>query len=232
MPRTATADAPMTAARQEPPPARQRSDARFWDRLARKYARSPIEDQAGYERSLERTREFLTRDDDVLEIGCGTGSTALRHAPHVRHITGTDISPEMIAIANEKLAEDGPANVDFLVATADDPSFANGAYDTVMAHNILHLVPDLDATLSRIRDALRPGGLLIAKTPCLGDMNPAIRWVMLPAMRAVGKAPPVLCFKETALREAIGRNGFVVEAVEFHGTKGRDARPFIVARKA
>jgi len=35
-----------------------------------------------------------------------------------------------------------------------------------------------------------------------------------------------------ALREAIGRNGFVVEVVEFHGTKGRDARPFIVARKA
>jgi len=42
------------------------SDARFWDRTSRKYARSAISDQAGYERTLERTRALLGSGDRVL----------------------------------------------------------------------------------------------------------------------------------------------------------------------
>ncbi len=56
------------------------SDARFWDRISRKYAQDAIADQAGYERTLARTRERLPPDSRVLELGCGTGSTALRLA--------------------------------------------------------------------------------------------------------------------------------------------------------
>ncbi|MBB5050595.1 cyclopropane fatty-acyl-phospholipid synthase-like methyltransferase [Afipia massiliensis] len=56
------------------------SDARFWDRSSRKYAVSAIADQAGYERTLDRTRALLGPNDRVLELGCGTGTTALRLA--------------------------------------------------------------------------------------------------------------------------------------------------------
>jgi ubiquinone/menaquinone biosynthesis C-methylase UbiE len=226
---------PTLAMTAEPQPDEARrpnaADIRFWDRVAGKYAASPIEDVAGYERSLARTRDFLTKDDHVLEIGCGTGTTALKQAPHLRHITGTDISPAMIAIAQAKLDEGGPLNVDFIAAGADDESLKGSPFDAVMAHNVLHLVPDLGATLAHLRHLLRPGGLLIAKTPCLGDMNPLIRWVMLPAMRAVGKAPHVATFDAKTLEKAISDAGFAIETVEFHGTKGRDARPFVVARR-
>ena len=43
------------------------NDARFWDRIARKYAADPIADMAGYERTLERTRHYLERDHVVFE---------------------------------------------------------------------------------------------------------------------------------------------------------------------
>ena len=80
------------------------NDARFWDRTSRKYAASAILDRAGYERTLDRTRALLGSGDRVLELGCGTGTTALLLADDVQHYLATDISAGMIAIANEKRA--------------------------------------------------------------------------------------------------------------------------------
>ena len=59
-------------------------------------------DQAAYERKLAITRECLNPDAQVLELGCGTGSTAIAHAPYVRHIRATDVSSRMIEIARSK----------------------------------------------------------------------------------------------------------------------------------
>jgi len=51
------------------------------------------------------------------------------------------------------------------------------------------------------------------------------------AMRAMGKAPHVLCFKGDDLQSAITRQGMALVLVERHGTRGKDIRAFIVARK-
>lgn len=55
----------------------------FWDRTADKYAATPIADEASYQVKLAETRRRMRSDMNVLEFGCGTGSTALLHAPHV-----------------------------------------------------------------------------------------------------------------------------------------------------
>jgi ubiquinone/menaquinone biosynthesis C-methylase UbiE len=205
--------------------------ARFWDKIARKYAADPIEDLGGYERTLVRTRELLAPNHRVLEVGCGTGSTALRLAPQVGAYVASDVSPEMITIAREKLATAPQPNLEFHVADADLPSSDVGTYDVVLAFNVLHLVADLDRALESITRALKPGGLLVSKTACLYEMNPIVPWLMLPIMRLFGKAPAVLCFTAPALEAAMRRHGLHVEAVERHATKGKDWRPFIVARK-
>lgn len=83
----------------------------FWDGIARKYAARPIKNMPAYERTLERAQSYLAAGDHALEVGCGTGTTALKLAPHVRHITATDVSAEMIAIAREKAGR--TANVTF-----------------------------------------------------------------------------------------------------------------------
>lgn len=79
--------------------------------------------------------------------------------------------------------------------------------------------------------ALRPGGLLISKTACLLEMNPLIHRLALPVMRAIGKAPDVLCFDAATLQAAIARHGMHIVSVERHGSRGKDFRVFIVARK-
>jgi len=206
------------------------SKARFWNRVARKYASDPIADLDGYERTLLRVKEMLSTEYEVLEIGCGTGSTALRLAPATRRLVATDISEQMIAIACEKLASHPVPQLEFSLADADGALSEDNAFDIVLAFNMLHLVSSLSQTLKSLVKSLKPGGLLISKTPCLSEMNPFIPNIALPLMRVVGKAPSVLCFTAAQLQSAKEKVGLDIVSVERHGSKGKDFRVFIVAR--
>lgn len=207
------------------------SDARFWDRTSRKYAKATISDQAGYDRTLDRTRALLEPDARVLELGCGTGTTALRLAGGVRSYLATDVSTAMIAIAEEKRLAEPVPGLAFRTATAETLAQEATQYDAVLGFNYLHLVRDVPGTLRAIHSRLGVGGLFISKTPCLGNMNPLIRTILLPAMRVIGKAPYVSVFKAADLDRQIRAAGFDILATEDHSSKGTGARPYIVARK-
>lgn len=207
------------------------NDPRFWDRIARKYAADPIADMAGYEKTLERTRSYLGSGDTVLEFGCGTGSTALRLAPHVARMIATDISGEMIAIARGKAEAQGCSNVDFRTAPPIDGAVVQAGLDAVLAYSVLHLVPERRALLARLHDLLKPGGLFISKTPCLSEMTPLIR-IALPLMQLIRKAPYVEFFSGEDLEAEMIAAGFRIMEKGRHATKGKDIRLFLVAQRA
>jgi ubiquinone/menaquinone biosynthesis C-methylase UbiE len=206
-------------------------DARFWDRAARKYATDPIKDMRGYERTLDRISHLLNNSDTVLEVGCGTGTTALRLASSVSRVIATDVSGEMIAIAREKATAQVCENVEFSVATIERAPGGDGAYDAVLAFSLLHLVADRPSALAHVHRLLKPGGLFISKTPCLAEMNLLIR-LAVPVMRLVGKAPYVSFFSATELEAEIADAGFAIIERGRHGSERKDARIFIVARKS
>jgi ubiquinone/menaquinone biosynthesis C-methylase UbiE len=205
-------------------------DARFWDRAARKYAADPIKDMAGYERTIARTRELVGSSDCVLEIGCGTGTTALRLAPSVARILATDVSREMIAIAEEKVAAEGCRNVELAVASTESVQGADASFDAVLAFNVLHLVADRASALRHIHRLLKSKRLFISKTPCLSEMNPLIR-LAVPVMQLFGRAPHVGFFTAEALERDIEAAGFRIIERARHGTGRKDPRIFIVAEK-
>jgi ubiquinone/menaquinone biosynthesis C-methylase UbiE len=206
------------------------SDKRFWDRAARKYAAGPIADMAGYERTLERVRHYLKQSDTALEIGCGTGTTALKLAPSLARIVASDISSEMIAIAREKAEAQGCGNAEFAVATPDAAPWPDQSFDVVLAFNLLHLVAAREAALRSVHRLLKPGGLFISKTPCLKEMNPLIR-LAVPVMQAFGQAPYVATFSAEELERDIVAAGFEIVERARHGSRGKDPRPFLVARR-
>ncbi len=205
-------------------------DTRFWDRAARKYAGDPIKDMAGYERTLERARQLLGSSDRVLELGCGTGTSALLLAPSVGRIVGSDVSGEMIAIAREKAAAQASANAEFKVAPAEHTPGADGSFDAALAFNLLHLLGDRPAMFRNAYRLLKPGGLLISKTPCLSEMNVLVR-LAIPVMRLAGKAPYVAFFGADQLESEIAAAGFTIVERARHGSERNDIRIFIVARK-
>ncbi|WP_372424714.1 class I SAM-dependent methyltransferase [Salinarimonas chemoclinalis] len=207
------------------------ADARFWDRVARRYAKARIRDEAGFARTLAATAARLAPEARVLELGCGTGTAALRLAPAVADYLATDVSGEMIAIAREKARAAGCAGPTLAQASVEEIAAPPGGFDAVLAFNVLHLLPDRAAALARVRALLAPGGLLISKTPCLSEMNPVLRLVV-PAMRLVGMAPSTVGFVAAERLEAEMRAaGFEIVERARHGSKPRDPRIYLVARR-
>ena len=201
--------------------------AAFWDRIAPKYALRPVSDIPSYEATLERTRAYLNPDMQVLEVGCGTGSTALTLAPATGHITGTDVSGAMIDIARKKISDGTVANVSFARASIDEAGQGR-TFDAVLAFNLFHLLPDAPAGIATLRARLEPGGLLISKTACLGERKGFLR-LPIAVMRMVGKAPFVAFLTVADLERMITDAGF--EIVETGDYPAKMPNHFVVARK-
>ncbi|MFY0679732.1 MAG: class I SAM-dependent methyltransferase [Thalassovita sp.] len=206
----------------------------FWDKAATNYAKSSISDPAAYEYTLGRSESYISKSDRVLELGCGTGMTALRLAPAAHSVLATDVSAGMLEHCQQRAAEASVDNITFKQADFMDPSLQTGEFDVVMAHSLLHLLPDLPAALAAVRAMLKPNGTFISKTVCLGEPGSfklAVIRKIIPAMQLVGKAPYVNSISVTELEAAMAQAGFkIVESGNFPN-KMPPAR-YLVARKA
>lgn len=204
------------------------ADAAFWDRIARKYAARPISNMEAYEYTLGRTKSYLRETDRVLELGCGTASTAMLLAPGVGHITATDISPEMVEIGREKAEAEGVENITNLVAAIGDAALGDD-YDAVLAFNLLHLTDDPVQAIRDIHQMVKPGGLFISKTVCLEGLMGLMRVPMF-VMSRLGKWPKVRFLTQRGLERMIADAGF--EIVESGNYPKKPPSRYIVARKA
>ena len=204
------------------------ADQGFWDRLATKYAAQPIKDPGAYEKTLARIRYHLSVQDQVLEVGCGTGSTGLLLAGHVAHYVATDISQNMLDFGIKNAQSQGTENIEFRRAAVDDAAIGPGPYSVILALNFLHLVPDIPGTVKTLSTLLAPGGLMISKTVCLGGQAWKYR-PPLTLMRWLGKAPYVNIVTPADVRQAM-----LVNLLEIKETGDFPPKPpchFIVARK-
>jgi ubiquinone/menaquinone biosynthesis C-methylase UbiE len=205
------------------------ASAKFWDKVAERYARKPVADEAAYRRKLEVTREYFRPDMEVLEFGCGSGTTAISHAPYVRHIVAIDVSPKMLDIAWAKAEAAGARNVNFRQSTIEAFNAPDASFDAVLGMSILHLVADREAVIARVHRLLRPNGVFVTSTACLGDGMKFIRYIE-PLGRLAGLMPMVKVFTEAELAQSIADAGFVIEH-QWRPNSDKRAAVFIVARK-
>jgi len=201
--------------------------AKFWDKMAARYSKKPVADQATYEKKLQITREYLQPDMDVLEIGCGTGSTAIAHAPFVKHIHATDISGEMIEIARNKATAQKVSNVTFEQLAADQFDPSERSFDVVLGLSILHLIDNWESTIKKAYKTLKPGGVFITSTPCIGDSMKIFKFLG-PVGWYLGLLPKLKVFTQPELETALTQAGFEID-YQWQPAKGKAL--FIVAKK-
>jgi ubiquinone/menaquinone biosynthesis C-methylase UbiE len=193
----------------------KKSPEKFWDLISTMYAASPISDRKAYEMKIEKIKAYLSPEDVVLDIGCGTGTQCGDLAGHVKQVTGIDISGKLLVIAEQRSAARKLDNVAFLLTSLFDERFQPGSFDVVMAFYVLHFFEDIDAVFQRIHDLLEPGGLFISETACLGAKS-KMAGKLLRSAGHLGLIPEINLLTTGQLEQAMQRAGFsLVDKVQF-----------------
>lgn len=198
----------------------------FWENSAQRYAKSRIQDEAAYRKKLEITQQYLQPDWSVLEFGCGTGSTAIVHAPYVKEVLATDISDNMLAIAAQKAKDAEINNIRFQQGTLESINPPVASFDAVLGLNILHLLEDLDSAIAISYESLKPGGVFISSTTLVKELNPLWR-MLIPVMQVLNLAPFVKRLSKEDLLARLSNTDFSIDYIWQPATES----VFIVARK-
>jgi len=144
------------------------------------------------------------------------------------HIRAIDISSKMIAIARAKADASNVSNITFEKSNIDEFSVPDQSFDAVLGLNILHLVDSKEEVIARVYEILKPGGVFVSSTACLGDSMLRLLKLVVPLGRTLNVMPMVRVFTSIELESAITDAGFQIDR---HWQQGKGSAVFIVARK-
>ncbi len=133
---------------------------RYWSRFAHSYDRDGeyVVGKPILQAILQRLSE--ERDlGDCVELGCGTGYFTRAIAGQARRVIATDLSDEMLEVAQSQLSEF--QNVALQKADCAHTEFPAESFDTALMVNLIHVVDEPLPCLRESYRILRSGGLLI-----------------------------------------------------------------------
>jgi ubiquinone/menaquinone biosynthesis C-methylase UbiE len=149
-------------------------------------------------------------DDNMLDVACGGGHTALRFAPLVRSVVASDLTMVMLKRAQEFVSEEGGVdNVTFREADAEDLPFPAGAFTVLTCRIAPHHFPDVlnVAVLSRI--ARITGGRMAIVDTLLPDDPEIAEWYQ--TMEKMRDPTHIRAYTESQWLEMVGAAGFILQ---------------------
>ena len=180
---------------------RQNKAAKFWDKVAANYDKEERKDQKIYDQILQKTKIQLKPSDTVLDFGCGTGFISIEIASSVSIVHAIDLSGKMIEFAKLKATTVKLPNIEYRQITIFDNKLSKGAFDIILAFYILHLVEDIPVVIQRIKELLKPGGIFISATPCMGE-KPLLNSLFSISAK-IGILPEIRSFKRYELEQLL-----------------------------
>jgi 2-polyprenyl-3-methyl-5-hydroxy-6-metoxy-1,4-benzoquinol methylase len=206
---------------------------KFWDSASKNYDKTEERFEYIHSKSRKNTKKYLANSHVVLDYGCGTGTVACEIADYVKEIHAIDTSSKMIEIAKGKAVDKKIENVTFSQTDLFDERHKKESYDRILAFNMLHTISNPKDVVQRIAELLKPDGLFISVTPCLGGklsflVGLQIRLVQI--LCAIGIIPvPIRRLKSYDLDDLIAHGNFqTVDSEKIY--KGASSY-FIVVKK-
>ena len=148
-------------------------------------------------------------------------------AGDVKEIRAVDISSKMIEIAKLKAEKRNIENIEYAQTSLFDEGYPPGSFDVILAFYILHLVDDAPEVMQRIHALLKPGGLMISATPCMGEMS--FQRFLLALLSKFGLVPKIRPFKSDDLEGLITTGN--LEIIDKECLQKSTAQYFFVAKK-
>lgn len=107
---------------------------------------------------LDRLVDYAGHEGrEVLDIGCGLGNDTARFALHGARVTGVDIAPNAVALAQRNFQQRGIGGR-FLVMDGEALDFPDASFDFVYCHTVLHFTPHPERMVEEIHRVLKPSG--------------------------------------------------------------------------
>lgn len=122
-----------------------------------------------------RITPYILPENKVLDVGCGCGVFLPILAPMCRHLSGLDISPDMLKESINVLHQFKCVNVSVINSSAEKMPFAANEFDVIVLVDVIHHVSDPEAVISEIRRVIRPKGKILIFEP--NKLNPLI-WLL------------------------------------------------------
>jgi len=179
----------------------------LWEELADVYDSDALTAGVAYPSIIKKVEEALRPSDRLLDVGSGTGTLTARVAPLVNHLTCSDVSPDMMELARDRLAHFD--NVDYRAEDAKSLTFADDAFDAILCCNVLHQMPDPEPALREMLRVLRPGGRLLAITVTSGGVSLDGRWhADIQFLLRFGRRPVLRSFTLSTFYRTVAQAGF------------------------
>jgi len=156
---------------------------------------------------IESSKEFLEKDNYLLDFGCCSGAITNKLSKEVESIDAIDISSGMLEFAKNQAKEKSIDNINYIQATVFDDRFEVGKYDAVLAYNVLHYIEDMPELIERINMLLKPNGFFISSTACLREKRSLIGYFVL-LLTKIGIMPKIFFYKKQELETLITNGHF------------------------
>ncbi len=200
---------------------------KFWDRTASNYDKEEKKDEKTYLNIIEKTRKYLKVSDVVLDYGCGTGLVSNEIAGNVKMVNAIDISSKMIEIAKNKAIGCKIRNIDYAYSTIFENRYKKSSFNVILIFYVLHLLDDSQKVIQRMTELLKPGGLIISVTPCMGE-KPILNSIFS-IVSKIGIIPKIRAFKFPELEHLLTKEN--LEIIETECLHKRSKQYFFAARK-
>lgn len=164
--------------------------------------------------------------ESVLDVGCGEGYHSFYAARFAKQVTGLDVSPDALALAEQRARRERVSNLRFVCSDLTKPPLPDASFDCVFAYgDVIGHIPEYDAALAQLSRLCKPGALMVLDYD--NKYHPGLLWDA--EERRLARETPEIghthawsfrgrelefnTFGRREMRELLARHGFTLERV-------------------